>query len=125
MKLGINSLFILPFEFEGVQAGNRTRGHRFLGESIVQIPDVDQYSKCLLENYVIVNSQERKTKIIREIEEVLPDELHVLPDPRLVEMVVYLNEYPTVVCGSFNQEFLELPQEVLVTVMRHHHQLGI
>lgn len=111
---------ILPFEFEGVQAGNRTRGHRFLGESIVQIPDVDQYSKCLLENYVIVNSQERKTKIIREIEEVLPDELHVLPDPRLVEMVVYLNEYPTVVCGSFNQEFLELPQEVLVTVMRHH-----
>lgn len=110
----------LPFEFEGIQAGNRTRGHRFLGEAMIQVPDVDHYLDRLRENYVLVDPQERRAKITREIERAAPDQLHALPDPGLVEMVVHLNEYPTVILGGFDQEFLKLPQEVLVTVMRHH-----
>ena len=110
----------LPFEFEGIQSGNRTRGHRFLGEAMIQVPDVDHYLDRLRENYVLVDPQERRAKITREIERAAPDQLHALPDPGLVEMVVHLNEYPTVILGGFDQEFLKLPQEVLVTVMRHH-----
>ncbi|MEE2839166.1 MAG: glycine--tRNA ligase subunit beta [Acidobacteriota bacterium] len=111
---------ILPFEFEGIQADNITRGHRFLGEERIQISDSDHYLDRLRENYVLVDPKERKAKIAGEIERFVPDQLRVLPDPGLVEMVVHLNEYPTVICGGFDQEFLKLPQEVLVTVMRHH-----
>ena len=110
----------LSFEFEGIEASDSTRGHRFLGEAMVQIPDTDHYLDRLRENHVLVNPEERKAKITGEIEQVVPDQLHALPDPGLVQMVVHLNEYPTVVCGGFDQKFLKLPQEVLVTVMRHH-----
>jgi glycyl-tRNA synthetase beta chain len=110
----------LSFEFEGIQASNITRGHRFLGEAMVKVRDGDHYLDNLRENYVLAVPQERRAKITREIKQVVPDGLHALADPELVEMVVHLNEYPTVVCGGFDQKFLKLPQEVLVTVMRHH-----
>ncbi|MDA2934309.1 glycine--tRNA ligase subunit beta [Acidobacteria bacterium AH-259-D05] len=111
---------VLPFEFEGIAAGNTTQGHRFLGQGTVQVLEVDQYLEKLRENYVLVDVQERETKITTEMEKVLPHQLHVLPDRELFEMVVHLNEYPTVICGEFNKEFLKLPREVLVTVKRHH-----
>ena len=110
----------LPFEFEGIQADNATRGHRILGEATIRIPDVDHYLDSLRENYVLVDPEERKAKIAAEIKQAVPDQLRVLPDPDLLELVVHLNEYPTVICGGFDQKFLKLPQEVLVTVMRHH-----
>ena len=110
----------LPFEFEGIRAGNTTRGHRILGEAMIQVADVDDYLDSLRENYVLVDPEERKAKIAAEIEQATPDQLRVLPDPNLLEMVVHLNEYPTVICGGFDEKFLDLPQEVLVTVMRHH-----
>ena len=111
---------VLPFEFEGIRAGDTTQGHRFLGQGTIQVASVDQYLERLRQNYVLVDMQERKVKITTEIEQVLPDHLDVLQDPKLMDMVVHLNEYPSVICGSFSKEFLELPQEVLVTVMRHH-----
>jgi len=111
---------ILPFEFEGLQAGNTTRGHRFLGEPEIQVPRVDDYLDQLRQNYVLADIEERRAKIAAEMEEVTPKGLHISSDPHLLETVVHLNEYPTLICGSFSEEFLKLPQEVLTTVMRHH-----
>ncbi|MEE8349574.1 MAG: glycine--tRNA ligase subunit beta [Acidobacteriota bacterium] len=110
----------LPFEFEGIQASNITRGHRFLGDARIPVPHVDHYLDRLRENHVLVDPQERKTKITSEIGKVVPGGFHALPDADLIEMVVHLNEFPAVICGGFDQDFLKLPQEVLVTVMRHH-----
>ena len=111
---------VLPFEFEGLKAGNTTRGHRFLGEPEIQVLQVDDYLDQLRQNYVLADIEERRAKIAAEIEEVTPKGLHISSDPHLLETVVHLNEYPTLICGSFSEEFLKLPQEVLTTVMRHH-----
>ncbi|MCZ6878261.1 MAG: glycine--tRNA ligase subunit beta [Acidobacteria bacterium] len=111
---------VLPLEFEGIRAGNVTRGHRFLGQPEIQLSEIDDYLEKLRKNYVLADVEERRVKITREIEGVLPEGLQILPDSHLMETVVHLNEYPTVICGSFSQAFLELPQEVLITVMRHH-----
>ena len=111
---------VLPFEFEGLKAGNTTRGHRFLGEPEIQVLQVDDYLDQLRQNYVLADIEERRAKIAAEMEEVTPKGLHISSDPHLLETVVHLNEYPTLICGSFSEEFLKLPQEVLTTVMRHH-----
>ncbi len=110
----------LPFEFEGVRAAQFTVGHRFLGKKKIRMASVDGYLKKLRENYVLADVEERRAKILEEIREQTPNDLHILPDPDLLEVVVHLNEYPTVLRGSFDEKFLEIPQEVLVTVMRHH-----
>lgn len=111
---------ILPFEFEGVKAGHATRGHRFLGQQEVQLSRVDDYLEQLRKNFVLADVQERRDKIVREIERETPDGFHILPDPELIDLVVHLNEYPSVIRGNFSSDFLKLPREVLVTVMRHH-----
>ena len=111
---------ILPFEFEGVKAGHTTRGHRFLGQQEIRLSRVDDYLEKLRKNFVLADVEERRDKIVRGIEGETPDGFHILPDPELIDMVVHLNEYPSVIRGNFCSDFLKLPQEVLVTVMRHH-----
>ena len=91
-----------------------------MGQHEIQLSEIDDFLERLRENYVLADVEERRNKISKEIELVLPEGLQILPDPHLLETVVHLNEYPTLICGSFSQAFLELPQEVLITVMRHH-----
>jgi len=69
---------------------------------------------------VLVAAEERRRKIENEIRALLPDGLRVKPDPALLETLVYVTEFPAPILGSFNDEYLGLPEEVLVTVMRHH-----
>ena len=111
---------MLPFEFEGVRADHFTVGHRFLGKKKIRVASVDGYLKKLRENYVLADVEERRAKILKEIEAQTPKGLQILSDPDLLEAVIHLNEYPTVLRGSFDRKFLQVPQEVLVTVMRHH-----
>ena len=111
---------VLEFEFEGIASSNLSRGHRFLGQDEVKIANPDQYLPALRHSFVLVDAEERRARITVAIQESLPEGLQVLPDPELLEQVVHLNEYPSVVLGSFDPTFLALPQEVLVTVMRHH-----
>ena len=110
----------LAFEFEGVKSGRTTRGHRFLAGEPVTLSNVDEYVEKMRQNFVLVDTDERRQKIENEIAQQTPPNLQVLFDPALLDMVVLLNEYPSVICGHFSENFLELPQEVLVTVMRHH-----
>jgi glycyl-tRNA synthetase beta chain len=104
----------VPFEIAGVRAGNVTSGHRRLGAREIAVTAAD-YAQRLRESYVILSAEERRNKISSALAAI-----RVKPDPALLETLVYLTEYPTPVTGSFDPRFLELPEEVLITVMRHH-----
>jgi glycyl-tRNA synthetase beta chain len=105
---------VVPFELAGVRSGAVTSGHRRLGEREITVTTAN-YVERLRENHVILSAEERRNKIHDELQGV-----RVKPDPALVETLVYLTEYPAPIVGSFDAEFLALPEEVLVTVMRHH-----
>jgi glycyl-tRNA synthetase beta chain len=112
---------VIHFEFEGVSSGDLTEGHRFLGHSKIKVTGPADYLPKLRRNFVLVDAAERRKKIEREIRSIAAKEKRrVHEDPGLLELVTYLNEYPTVVRGDFEAKYLELPSEVLVTVMRNH-----
>ena len=107
---------IVNFELAGVKSGNVTRGHRKLGSSAIPVT-IENYRQALKDNYVLVMASERRAKIRAEIKKL---GAHIKPDPGLLETLVYITEYPAAITGVFDKEFLELPEEVLITVMRHH-----
>ncbi|MFH1965037.1 MAG: glycine--tRNA ligase subunit beta [Acidobacteriota bacterium] len=110
---------VLPFSFEGLTADRKSRGHRFLGRIEFDIDRAENYSALLRDNFVIADPQERK-KIITEGLSRESGQIDLVADDALLETVVQLNEYPSVLLGEFDREFLKIPGEVLVTVMRFH-----
>ena len=110
---------VIPFEIAGV-SGNRTSGHRFLGAETV-LANAEQYESALEKQYVIADAEERRKRIREQIEALAAQKGWQIPiDEGLLDEVVHLVEYPTVLHGHFEPEFLELPQEVLITTMREH-----
>ncbi|MBW8348144.1 glycine--tRNA ligase subunit beta [Bacillus sp. IITD106] len=110
----------VSIEIARVKAGNITHGHRFLGEEIPLIAPVD-YEKVLLGQYVLANYDERREAIEEQIKRLEEEQNWEIPvDEELLEEVTNLVEYPTVFFGTFNQEFLTLPEEVLITSMKIH-----
>ncbi len=114
---------VVPLEIAGIAAGNASRGHRVLhGEAPVTIASPNEYKEALRATYVIGDVAERR-QIIRKA---LDATTRTVPgarwreDEALVETVVHLTEWPGVIMGNFEAEYLELPEEVLVTVMRDH-----
>jgi glycyl-tRNA synthetase beta chain len=105
---------VVPFEVAGAKSGDTTQGHRVLGEKSVPVT-ISNFEDQLEANGVILRAEDRRARIERGIAEV-----RVKKDPALLETLVYLTEYPTPIVGSFDPQFLELPQEILITVMRHH-----
>ncbi len=111
----------LKFTFGGIPAGDVTRGHRFLGASEIRVRDFADYEKKLRANGVILRPSERRQKIQRELAaRTKKGEYRLHEDAALLNLVAYLNEYPTVIEGAFDEKFLNLPDEILVTVMRGH-----
>ncbi len=111
----------LKFTFGGITAGDTTVGHRFLGKSKIQVKNFADYEKKLHANGVIVRPAARREKIERELAAyVKRTGFHVHQDSGLLQLVTYLNEFPHVIEGSFDPSFLELPDEILITVMRGH-----
>ena len=104
---------VIPFEIAGVKSGNVTSGHRRLGARSIVVTTAD-YALKLRDNFVILSADERRKKIQGEIT------AGIKPDPSLLETLTYLTEYPTPITGDFDPSYLDLPEEVLVTVMRHH-----
>jgi glycyl-tRNA synthetase beta chain len=105
---------VVPFELAGVRSGALTSGHRRLGAREIVVTTAD-YQQRLRDHYVILSAEERRNKIRGELAG-----MRVKSDPALLETLVYITEYPTAIQGSFDPQFLELPEEVLITVMRHH-----
>jgi glycyl-tRNA synthetase beta chain len=114
---------IVPLEIAGIKAGSASRGHRVLhGEAPVVFDCATQYSEGLRAAHVMVSVTERR----HTIRKALDAATRAVPGARwredepLVETVVHLTEWPSVVLGDFEPEYLALPEEVLVTVMRDH-----
>ncbi|MBN3525921.1 glycine--tRNA ligase subunit beta [Paenibacillus apiarius] len=111
---------IIPLEIEGVQAQKVSRGHRFLGGDAV-IEEPAQYVERLREQFVIVDVSERETEITRQIEALAAEKnWNIAVKDDLLEEVLFLVEYPTVLFGAFEPSFLSIPQDVLITSMREH-----
>jgi glycyl-tRNA synthetase beta chain len=114
---------IVPLEIAGIKAGNTSRGHRILhGTAPVVIDSPKSYAESLRKAFAIVDVAERR----QSIRKALDAATRTVPGARwredepLIETVVHLTEWPSVVLGNFEPEYLALPEEVLVTVMRDH-----
>lgn len=105
---------VVPFEIGGVKSGNTTRGHRVLGKASIPVT-IATFSQALTVNGVILSADERRERIECGIKA-----WRAKPDPDLLHTLVYITEFPTPILGDFDPSYLELPHEVLVTVMRHH-----
>jgi len=102
-------------------AGKFSAGHRFLGKSKVPITGAKDYAQKLRADFVLVRPEERAKKIEAELKRLAAGKgLRIHEDPNLLSMVTYLNEYPTAIIGGFDPAYLELPEEILLTVMRDH-----
>ncbi len=111
----------LKLSVGGIPAGDTTRGHRFLGSSAIRVKSFAGYEKLLHSNGVMVRPAKRQEKIDRELAaHAKRSGLDIHEDASLRKLVVYLNEFPTVIQGDFDPAFLNLPDEILVTVMRDH-----
>ncbi|MGC2186463.1 MAG: glycine--tRNA ligase subunit beta [Terriglobales bacterium] len=114
---------VIPLEFAGVRAGNQSRGHRILADGPVTIPRAGAASYVEALERARVLSREQREKQIRKT---LDAATRTIPgarwreDKSLLDTVVNLTEWPAAILGAFDPEFLELPEEVLVTVMRDH-----
>lgn len=112
---------VVSFEFAGIRSSDRTEGHRTLGKRSIRVSDSQGYRALLRRNFVLVDPAERRQKIERELSAIAAKHgVVVHSDPELLGRVTYLNEYPSVILGGFHPEFLTLPQEILITVMRDH-----
>jgi glycyl-tRNA synthetase beta chain len=113
----------VPVEIAGIQAGNVSRGHRVLhGEAPVVLNSPKSYVEALRKAFVVVDVAERRQSIRKALDKATRAVAGARwrEDEALVETVVHLTEWPTVILGSFEPEYLELPYELLVTVMRDH-----
>ena len=114
---------VVPVEFGGKVAGNLTYGHRVLfGESPVQVTSPAEYASKLQAAYVLADVSARRQRIRKALDRATRtvDGARWREDAALVESVTQLTEWPSVILGTFEREYLDLPEEVLVTVMRDH-----
>jgi len=112
---------ILDLEILGAKAGRRSDGHRFLAPGPVAIEHADRYVDALRVARVLVEPGDRRDAMLRALTTAATTlGGTVVEDPALLDEVVELVEWPGVVAGRFDASFLELPQEILVTTLKHH-----
>ncbi len=111
----------LRFTLGDAATGNSSSGHRFLGKAKIPVTGAKDYVQKLRANFVLVRPEERKQKIEGELRRLAAGKnLRIHEDAHLMDLVTYLNEYPTAILGTFDPSYLELPEEILITVMRGH-----
>ncbi|WP_017797062.1 glycine--tRNA ligase subunit beta [Oceanobacillus kimchii] len=111
---------VIPFEIAHVATNNITYGHRFLGEEVT-LQQPAEYEKTLKDNYVIAKAIERETLIVDQLSNLEKEHGFEIPvDQELLEEVRNLVEYPTAFVGKFEEAYLEIPSEVLITSMKEH-----
>jgi glycyl-tRNA synthetase beta chain len=112
---------VLPVSFGHLNASNITLGHRFLAPAAITLKHADDYEAALKAAFVTVDADARKAEIKQQIENIATDNhLTLVADEGLLEEVTGLVEYPTAMLGTFEDSFLSLPPEVLISEMKHH-----
>lgn len=111
----------IVFEIDGVKSGNITKGHRFLSPGSFVVKEIPSYINLLENNYVVADLEERRRRIGEGIERLAASvEGRALRDEELITTVTNLVEYPVPVLCEFPPEYLRLPKELLITVMKDH-----
>jgi glycyl-tRNA synthetase beta chain len=111
----------LKFSYAGITAGDLTRGHRFLGSGNLRVRGFADYERQLRTNGVLLRPADRAAKIQGELDaRASKGSYRIHQDAELLQLVTYLNEFPSTIQGDFDPAFLDLPDEILVTVMRDH-----
>ena len=111
---------VIPFKILNIESGNVSQGHRFLGKP-VELKSADDYVEALRAEKVIVDAAERKSMIRGQINDLAPkNNWKIVIDEDLLEEVNNLVEYPTVFAGSFDEKYLSVPDQVLITSMKDH-----
>jgi len=113
---------VVPCAIGSVKAGAKTFGHRLLGKPSLPVRNFAGYRKTLAANSVLIDPQERRARILDGAQALLQSEagLQIKANEDLLNTLVYLTEYPTPLLGEFDESFLSLPDEVLITVMKGH-----
>ena len=112
---------ILPFEFEGLKGGNKTRGMRYFASQDIEINNPLDYEKILLENFVIVNGEKRREEILKSIRENgEKDGDTAIINKYLLDEVVNVVEYPFAIKGEFSKDYLELPEDIITITLETH-----
>ena len=112
---------VVKFNLENIRVSNLTNGHRFLSKKDIEIPDAHDYMKLMEDNYVIVDNEERKAKIRLESERLAKSVGGSLQDDEaIIDQVTNLVEHPTPLLGTIKDQYLELPDEVVITPMKDH-----
>ena len=111
---------VIPFKILNIESGNVSQGHRFLGKP-VELKSADDYVEALRSEKVIVDAVERKSMIRDQINDLAQkNNWKIVIDEDLLEEVNNLVEYPTVFAGSFDEKYLSVPDQVLITSMKDH-----
>ena len=112
---------ILPFEFEGLKGGNKTRGMRYFASQDIEINNPLDYEKILLENFVIVNGEKRREEILKSIKENgEKDGDTAIINKYLLDEVVNVVEYPYAIKGEFSKDYLQLPEDIITITLETH-----
>ena len=112
---------VVSFELEGIKSGRLMHGHRFMAPGPFKIQDVKDYFGQVKKAKVVLDQDERRTIIVEGVAKAAEKVGgKPIPDESLVDEVTYLVEYPVIVTGTFEDRYLSLPREVLITSMRSH-----
>ena len=112
---------VIPVEFATVKSGNVTRGHRFLGADEITIKNAASYVDTLKENFVMVDQDARRELISKQLHDIAASKnAFIVWDDDLLEEINYLVEWPTALCGGFEESYLALPDAAIITPMKDH-----
>ena len=112
---------VIPVEFATVTSGNVTRGHRFLGADEISIKNAASYVDTLKENFVMVDQDVRRELISKQLHDIAASKnASIVWDDDLLEEINYLVEWPTALCGGFEESYLALPDAAIITPMKDH-----
>lgn len=112
---------VIPLEFATVKSGNVTRGHRFLGADEITIKNAASYVDTLKENFVMVDQDARRELISKQLHDIAASKnASIVWDDDLLEEINYLVEWPTALCGGFEESYLALPDAAIITPMKDH-----
>ena len=112
---------VIPVEFATVKSGNVTRGHRFLGADEITIKNAASYVDTLKENFVMVDQDARRELISKQLHDIAASRnASIVWDDDLLEEINYLVEWPTALCGGFEESYLALPDAAIITPMKDH-----
>lgn len=112
---------VIPVEFATVKSGNVTRGHRFLGADEITIKNAASYVDTLKENFVMVDQDARRELISKQLHDIAASKnAAIVWDDDLLEEINYLVEWPTALCGGFEESYLALPDAAIITPMKDH-----